>query len=117
MLKKPPGTPCRELFRSTGTLTLPCLYILESVAFGLKHASTWTRGADLHNYNTRSRNTYRIQQHRTSFYEKNPIHMSQKMINSLPHHLKDIDNRVQLKKKLKDWLADKCFYDMNDFLL
>ncbi|KAG8312357.1 hypothetical protein J6590_024863 [Homalodisca vitripennis] len=49
---------CRPAFKHLQLLTLPCLYILETVSFCMSKC-TLMRGRDVHGYETRGRDNYR----------------------------------------------------------
>ena len=58
-----PRESCRDAFRELDLLTLPSLYIFYVVVYCRAECSL-TQGSQIHNYNTRGRDCYRVQQHR-----------------------------------------------------
>ncbi|KAG8267055.1 hypothetical protein J6590_059096 [Homalodisca vitripennis] len=64
-----------DAFRKLELLTLPCLYILE-VALYCRSKCVLMRGIDIHSYETRGRENYRGQQHRTVAFERLPSQMT-----------------------------------------
>ena len=106
---------CRDAFRKLGLLTLPCLYILEVVLF-CKSKCTLVQGVDIHNYETRGRNNYRLQQHRTRAFANLPKQVGVRLINQLPEVLKNMQNFNQFKSRLKHLLVSEVFYSVDEFL-
>ena len=114
IFKKPPRHSCRELFRTARILPLPCLYIYEAAIYGYKNRDSWTTGSQLHNYGTRSQYVYRLEVHRTAFYESCPEYSCKKIMNSLPPTISDSPSLDIFKSKLKEWLLLHCFYKVSD---
>ena len=106
---------CKDAFRELGLLTLPCLYILEVVLF-CKSKCTLVQGKEIHNYETRGRNSFRLQQHRTAAFSNLPKQVGVKLINHLPEVLKNIQNFNQFKARLKHLLVSHVFYSVEEFL-
>ncbi|KAG8246578.1 hypothetical protein J6590_081587 [Homalodisca vitripennis] len=71
MCKLNPRESCRDAFREHGFLTLPCLYILD-VALYCRFRCELVRGRDVHRYDTRGGDSYRMQHHRTLASEQLP---------------------------------------------
>ncbi|KAG8263810.1 hypothetical protein J6590_024039 [Homalodisca vitripennis] len=81
-----------------GLLTLPCLYIFEVAVF-CKSKGTLAQGRNIHQYETRGRDNYRSQLHRTVA-----------LINRLPEDLKTLADTKKFKSRLKRLLVSGAFY-------
>uniref|UniRef100_A0A1B6MDI5 Reverse transcriptase domain-containing protein n=1 Tax=Graphocephala atropunctata TaxID=36148 RepID=A0A1B6MDI5_9HEMI len=103
----------RGAFRELGLLTLPCLYILE-VALYCRSKCALTQGRDVHSYETRGRDNYRTQQHRSAAFERLPSQVGVKIINGLPKCIKN-QNLNLFKTRLKHLLVSSAFYTVDEF--
>jgi len=99
---------CRPAFTELQLLTLPCLYILETVTFCLSKC-TLTRGRNIHSYDTRGRDNLRMGQHRTTAYEHLPSQAGVQLINKLPNSFKNQAMPKASKTRLKRFLASTAF--------
>ena len=106
---------CREAFRELGLLTLPCLYIHEVVLYCISRCNL-VQGREVHNYETRGRDTFRVQQHRTVAFAKLPKQVDVRLVIGLPEELKHIQNFNHYKAQLKGLLVSKAFYSVDEFL-
>ncbi|KAG8242937.1 hypothetical protein J6590_055659 [Homalodisca vitripennis] len=78
-----PRESCKDAFRSLGLLTLPCYFILEVILYcRLKCELEPSR--DVHQYGTRGRDNFRLDQHRTTAYGRLPSQVGVRLINRLP---------------------------------
>ena len=105
---------CRDAFRELGILTLPSLYILE-VAQYCRFQCELTRGGYIHGYRTRGRDYFRIQQHRTTAFERIPSQAGIRILNTLPESLKHVTDQTKFRARLKCQLASKAFYSIDEF--
>ena len=106
---------CRDTFRELGLLTLPSLYILEVALYCRFHCKL-VQGRDIHQYGTRGGDIFRVQQHRTVAFERLPSQIGIKLINKLPHEIKQINNHKVFKDRLKQYLVLQVFYSVDEFL-
>jgi len=106
---------CKEAFKKLQLLTLPSLYILDTVLFCMSKC-TMTRGQDIHSYETRGRDTYRTGRHRTGVYEHLPSQAGVRFINKLPVSIKDAPTPKALKSRLKRFLVSQAFYSAGEFM-
>jgi len=109
-----PRDSCRGVFRELDFLTLPCLYVLDVIMY-CRFRCDLVQGRDIHGYGTRSRDTYRTNQHRTAAFEQIPSYAGIRLINMLPRSLKDCDEPKKFKVQLKRLLATKEFYSVDEF--
>ncbi|KAG8303316.1 hypothetical protein J6590_013586 [Homalodisca vitripennis] len=99
-----------EAFRKLQLLTLPCLYIFETILFCMSKCAL-TRGQDIHMYETRGRANYRTGRHRTVVYERLPSQAGVQFLNRLPNSIKHAPTPKALKTRLKRFLVSQAFYN------
>lgn len=108
-----PRESCRNAFKTTHVLTVIGLYIKEVIM----HVTIeqLQRGHDLHTYNTRHASNFHLPLHHTTSYERKPSYMGRKLFNLLPEDLKML-NVKKLKTALTNWLINRPFYSIDEFL-
>jgi len=106
---------CKTAFKELKLLTLPCLYILETTLYCMSKC-VLTRGRDIHDYNTRSRDNFRTGQHRTAVYEHLPSQAGVRFYNKLPNSVKNSHSPSEFKNRLKHLLMSEAFYSTGEFL-
>ena len=106
---------CRESFRELDLLTLPSLYILETVMF-CRFKCILVQGKNIHNYQTRTRETYRVAQHRLQAHERLPSQTGVKFLNRLPTDITNIINHKPFKRALRKLLVSGMFYTVAEFM-
>ncbi|KAG8322298.1 hypothetical protein J6590_026555 [Homalodisca vitripennis] len=111
-----PRESCKDSFRELGLLTLPCLYILD-VALYCRLKCELLQGRDVHQYETRARDNFRIDQHRTIAFEHLPSQVGVRIINRLPEVIKQLDDPKKFKACLKHLLVSKPFYSVGEFMM
>uniref|UniRef100_A0A1B6HTM5 Uncharacterized protein n=1 Tax=Homalodisca liturata TaxID=320908 RepID=A0A1B6HTM5_9HEMI len=114
--KLKPRESCKIAFRELGFLTLPSLYILD-VTLYCQFKCELVQGREVHQYETRGRNNFRTEQHRTAMFEHLPSQMGVKLINKLPGDLKRINEPKQFKSRLRHFLLSKAFYSVDEFTM
>lgn len=115
MLKMHPRDSCRDAFGKLGLLTLPSLYVLE-VALHCKSKCALLQGGDIHNYETRNRELYRIVSHRTTAFGRLSPQIGVRIINHLPTSIKNQVNYSFFKSDLKNLLLSMAFYSVDEFM-
>ncbi|KAG8259964.1 hypothetical protein J6590_108364 [Homalodisca vitripennis] len=106
---------CREHFKSLDLLTLPSLYMYETVLY-CRYKCEVTRGRDIHDYNTRGRDALRPAQHRLRAFEALPSEVGAKLINKLPLDLQAENGQPLFKRKLRNLLVQGAFYSVGEFV-
>lgn len=108
---------CKPLFKKLKVLPLPSLYIKEVCLFVKKHMYYFTSVDELHNCITSSRRGYKLvlPKCRLALCQNNIYCMAIKIYNKLPTALIHT-NYTQFKKKLHQWLIEKQFYSLQDYL-
>lgn len=107
---------CRKTFKENHILTVPSTFIYKCLLLTKQKHSSLEKVNDNHSYPTRNGNILKTKQHRTSIYEKSASYTGIKLFNRLPENLKLIKNFNTFKFKLKKFLADKCFYSVDEFI-
>ncbi|KAG8267391.1 hypothetical protein J6590_092096 [Homalodisca vitripennis] len=106
---------CKDALRELGLLTLPCLYILDVVLY-CRLKCELVQGSDIHQYDTRGRDNFRIVQHRTSAFEHLLSQVGVKLINKLAEGTKHLSDSKRFKFRLKYLLVSKVFYSVEEFI-
>lgn len=108
---------CKPLFRKNNILTLPCIYIYETIKYVHNNRNTFDNVQQNHNYKTRNSNELLYPIHRLSLYEKTPYYMGITLGNKtkkiLQKHGNNIRNPLEFFRKL---LIKKCYYSIEEFL-
>ena len=107
---------CRDAFASSNILTLPSIYIFESLKHVFKNRGALTRNNELHQYTTRHGNRFNLPSHRTSFFEKCPAYSGMKLFNHLPDRIRKLDNSRNFKDEVKKILLKTVCYSIDDYL-
>lgn len=107
---------CREHFRRYKILTLPSIYIMETLTFVKRNPALFPSVSINHNFNLRNRNNLPIPRHRTSFSENHLLQCGVRLFNSLPDTLKLEGNLTSFKRQLKSVLLDHAFYNVVNFI-
>ncbi len=105
---------CRDTFKSLGLLTLPSLYIFETILH-CRFKSRPLQGSSVHEHNTRTSNSLRVQQHRTTLFSKLPSQAGIKFFNFLPAEIKLESSERLFKARLKRHLVSHAFYEVDEY--
>lgn len=105
---------CRPLFAQHRILTLPSLYIFEVALFVRNNLHLFPRLSE-HLVRHRRNNNLCIHPSRTTLLHKSIVCMAPKMYNKIPKSIKELNLNL-FKTKLKKFLNNKCYYNINDFL-
>lgn len=109
---------CKPHFKSLRILTLPCLYIYETALFVKKNSKLFKKASEERYRSTRPeyRHELCLRASKTALMHKSIICMAPKIYNKIPNAIKDL-NLIQFKRKLNDFLIEKCYYTIGEFLL
>jgi hypothetical protein len=113
---KPKRFSCRNLFIDLKIMTVPCLYIYETLKGTWDHLNEFNRNLNIHRYDTRLKEDLHIVQHRTSAFGKAHINMGTKLYNKLPTHIKLCSSKKLFLKKARDILLNWAFYSVEEYL-
>jgi len=114
--KVPQITHCKEFFIRFKIMTLYSSYIYQLALMVKRDFDTFMENQISHDYNTRSRNLIKPVQHRLNIFHLSPQYMAPKIYNSLPLTIKNINSITKFKKTLKNFLLDKAYYSVEEYL-
>lgn len=108
---------CKPLFKKFNILPLPCLYIREACQLVKDNPNHFFTRDEISARHTRDQYQNLLYQPpcRTAVYKKNCYNMCILLYNKLPNDFK-IENKTLFKRKLTNWLHEKCFYSIKEFL-
>lgn len=106
---------CREVFKSEKILTITSVYILCCVKFVRANSSRFTKNEEVHNYNTRNKESFTIPHHRLTVAQQGVDYWGAKLYNHLPTEVKNMSNK-KFGKAVKELLMKETFYEVSDFL-
>jgi hypothetical protein len=109
-------TSCRPLFRNLQFLTLPCIFIYETIVCVMSNLDLYSPAGNLHEYNTRNRKMLLYPRHRTTLYESSPFYIGMKLYNKIRDHIDMTQNIKIIKSSLRNFLVKKAYYSVKDFL-
>ena len=108
---------CRPYFKQHNLLTIPSLFIFQTLLLTRKRKNVFPLLGDCHSYETRNKNKFAVAQHRLKLSENSCAYIGVKLYNSLPDEIKQIKTHATFRKKLKQFLIDKTLYSVEDFFL
>jgi hypothetical protein len=107
---------CKPHFIKNKILTLPSLYILQSIINNLKNTANQTLNKDVHDHNTRHNTDLHTIRHRSKLTQVNSNYINSKLFNRLPKHIKSIKNNHNFLNSLKQFLLTNAFYSVDEYL-
>ncbi|KAG6449101.1 hypothetical protein O3G_MSEX005876 [Manduca sexta] len=107
---------CKPYFKQYKILTLPCIYILEIAVFVKSNPGRFKRLADTVPRNRRDNSRLRLHSAKTALTSNSVVCMAPVIYNKLPKALKDLNISI-FKKQLRNFLVDKVYYNLTEFLL
>lgn len=105
---------CKQYFIKHSILTIPALYILESVLFISKNKDLFGDISN-HKYNTRHKDNISCETFRYSYLQKNVTFSIINIYNKLPKNVRNLPLN-KLKHKLKVFLVNGAYYTVDEFL-
>lgn len=111
-----PLDSCRDIFRENKIMTVIGIFILKCVCFVHKNIRCFSRLGDTHSYKTRYNNDLTVPLHTTNFYKQSPNYNFITLFNKLPSHLKNVTHFNKFKNASKNYLLEKSFYSLQEFL-
>ena len=106
-------TSCRPYFVSLNILTLPCIFLLETVCMIHKQFSSdiWTSSVVA----TRSSHTLNLPIPSSTLVKNSIVYTSKKKFNHLPLSLRQIRSGTKFRRKIKQLLLPKAFYSVEEY--
>lgn len=108
---------CRDAFKNLKILTLSGIYIYEACIYAYKNKNIIRANRADHRYDTRFRELLLPESHSSAFYQKTCAYNSCKFYNSLPVDIRDAQNIAVFRRRLKQYLVDKCCYTLQEYLI
>ncbi|KAG8283080.1 hypothetical protein J6590_023609 [Homalodisca vitripennis] len=113
-------TDCYNIYTfTTPPLIASWLYtsvrLVQTVVGGA--ATHGAEGRDVHHYETRGRDNFRTEQHRTTAFGHLPSQVGVTIINRLPEEIKHLEEPKTFKSRLKRLLVLKAFYSVEEFMM
>jgi hypothetical protein len=109
-------TSCKHLFWTLKIMTLPCMYIYEILLQFRMSLNNHKTNSMIHLHDTRQKSDMFITGHNTKLFEKSTTYSVFHIYNKLAKEIKNTDTLTKFKKNLIDFLIEKCFYSVEEFL-
>lgn len=105
---------CKPHFKELQIMTVPSLYIYQTVLFIQNNKQNYPTLGRTHQYTTRNRQQLAHTQHRTRQYEQQVHYKGVDLYNKTPQHIQNAPIET-FKKLLKNYLIDRCIYKIEDY--
>lgn len=107
---------CRNHFKNLKIMTLPCLFILQSLLYVKDNLNSLNLRSDFHSYDTRQKDLIDNGFTRLNKVQVSFKYVGLKLFNMLPPNSQNI-NKNKFKNKLQDWLIKHAFYSIEEFIM
>jgi hypothetical protein len=108
---------CRKWFKHYNILTLPSLYILSILRFVIKNKETFITNNEIHEHDTRQVNNLHFPLATLKKFQSGAYYMGIKIYNNLPDYIKqEFNNKIKFESLLKQFLHQKTYYSIDEFL-
>lgn len=111
---KPLGS-CRDSFKQLKILTVYSLYIQQTILHVINKCKCMVN-KQIHSYDTRNNNDFHKCVHNLELHTSKPSVAGCIFYNKLPNSIKQIDNKNQFIKELKNLLINGCYYSTEDYM-
>ena len=108
------GSDCREQFKQLGILTLLAMYIYECLKYIHKRRDIYTKHADVHEHNTRGKDSLRVPAVRLTQSLYSGEAMAVRFYNVLPDDFRAMGG-VQFKLEIKKILMAGALYSSQEY--
>lgn len=105
----------KPFFKSLKILTLPGQYILEALLHLRRNLSDYTSVQETHDHNTRQCHNMQVDFLRLKTSWNATRHYAPTFFNKLPRNIRNIPLN-SFKHKIKQFLIEKCFYSIEEFM-
>lgn len=107
---------CKALFINFKIMTLPCLYIFNTILFFVNNSTLENNvtNSAIHTYDTRTKEDFRIKERYLEMLKKDPFYAGAKLMNALPKNIK-ASKGPQFYSLLKNFLLINAFYSVTEF--
>lgn len=106
---------CKDVFINYQILTVPSLLIYELCIYIHNNQDKFIKHDNIHTINTRQKNNFYVPYCRLNVTCSSPNYVGLKIYNRLPSELKLCPSTGLFKKRLKQHLICKCFYDLKEY--
>lgn len=96
-------------------MTLPSLYILDTVTFVKENPELFQRLADVVSRNRRDTTRLRLHSSNTALMHNSVFCMAPAVYNKIPNSIKSLNCNL-FKKKMQQLLVERCYYHLSEFL-
>ncbi|PNF31582.1 hypothetical protein B7P43_G00791 [Cryptotermes secundus] len=110
-----PLESCRDSFVQLKILTLYSMYIFQTILYATNKCNC-TVNKQVHTHNTRNKNDYHKWVHNLELYNSKPSVAGCIFYNKLPNSIKQLDNKNQFIRELKNLLINRCYYSIDDYM-
>ena len=100
---------CRDLFKKLNILTMPSVYIMETLLHIKMNKERLKQNLATHEDETRYRSDFQTQFCRTNILKKSVTNMVAKLYNKLPNYTKNVENLKPFKNHLKHFYYNRLF--------
>jgi Reverse transcriptase (RNA-dependent DNA polymerase) len=109
-----PRESCKASFTHLRILPLPCIYIQQVALFTRDNLHLFPTSN--HSHNTRTATALSTNSCRLKLTSRSNLNEGRKIFNKLPVIVKDATQRNVFKDRLNEFLLDKLFYNLDDYL-
>lgn len=108
---------CRGKFKTLNLLTLPSLYIFDTIIYIKKNPHLVVKNSEVHSHDTRQKSSLHLPSGKSHHFRKSHLVQGIKLMNAVPKHIQDIGVLSKYKKALKQNLVDEELYAVCEFFL
>lgn len=113
----PPDTSCKEnnLYALTQILPVPALYVAQVLIFVNKYPQYFSESKFKHDYNTRNKDKFVLDTHKTVTYERGLFYSGKLLFNHLPNSIRAIKNCKTFKQLIKKFMFANNILSIKEF--